>query len=184
MSVIVVTGASKGIGAGVARLFGTLGWTVFVHYGGDRRGAEAVAKDVESAGGKAHVIGAELSTERGCQELIEGVSAKTEKVDVLVNNAAVSPGQPLGVREGSWKMHEWVYATNTFSMVKLTSLFIPMLERSDNASVCNMTSIVVRNGSGSGDVYAGSKVKFSPRSSHSHTRPFFSIHPSIHRVIS
>jgi 3-oxoacyl-[acyl-carrier protein] reductase len=155
--IIVVTGASKGIGAGTAQLFGKLGWTVFVHYGGDRRGAEAVAADVTRSGGKAHVIGAELSTEKGCIELFDGVRALTDRVDVLVNNAGVSPGQLFGVREGAWKLYEYVYSTNTFSVAKLSALFLPLLERSDNASIINMTSVAMRCGTGSGDAYAGTK---------------------------
>ena len=93
--VAVVTGASKGIGAAIARAYGAEGASVVVNYRADKAGAEAVVKDIEKSGGKAVAVQGDLA-KRGDVERLFAETRKTfGKLDVLVNNAGIYEFQPL-----------------------------------------------------------------------------------------
>ena len=83
---VLVTGASKGIGAEIARQVGAAGAHVVAHYGGDREGAEAAVADVEAARKK--LISADFSDLDAVETLWDEAVAWRGRVDVLVNNAA------------------------------------------------------------------------------------------------
>lgn len=87
--VIVITGASRGIGAATARLAGARGMSVAVNYNASAVEAEEVVKAVERAGGKAVAIAADVSTDAGVTHLFETVDAQLGTVTQLFNNAGV-----------------------------------------------------------------------------------------------
>lgn len=88
--VAVVTGASKGIGAGIAKALGEEGAKVVVAYGSDREGAEAVAKSI---GGRA--VQADMAKEADVKRLFATTKELFGRVDILVNNAGVYRFAPL-----------------------------------------------------------------------------------------
>ena len=85
----VVTGASKGIGAGIAKAFGKEGANVVVNYARDKEDAEKVAAAIEKAGGKAITVQADVSRQADVDRLFEVTKKTFGTVDVLVNNAGV-----------------------------------------------------------------------------------------------
>ena len=85
--VLVVTGASRGIGAATARLAAARGYAVAVNYSRDRAGAEAVAAAIEAAGGRAAALKADVSDERQVEGLFATAEAALGPVTALVNNA-------------------------------------------------------------------------------------------------
>jgi 3-oxoacyl-[acyl-carrier protein] reductase len=85
--IAVVTGASSGIGAGIAKGLGAEGATVIVNYSSSKTGADAVVASIEAAGGKAVAIHADVSNSADVTRLFDQVKADYGKVDVLVNNA-------------------------------------------------------------------------------------------------
>lgn len=87
--VAVVTGASKGIGAGIAKRFGAEGASVVVNYSTSREGADKVVKEITDAGGKATAIQADLSNSADVERLFNQTKDTFGPVDVLVNNAGV-----------------------------------------------------------------------------------------------
>lgn len=86
----LVTGASKGIGAGIARALGAQGATVIVNYASSRREAEAVVADIASNGGSALAMQADMSREADVVRLFETIRGEFGTLDILVNNAGVA----------------------------------------------------------------------------------------------
>lgn len=87
--VAIVTGASKGIGRGIATAFGAAGARVAVNYSSDRDGAERVVQAIIDTGGKAIAVGADVSKAEDVARLFQGVHAAFGRLDVLVNNAGI-----------------------------------------------------------------------------------------------
>jgi 3-oxoacyl-[acyl-carrier protein] reductase len=87
--VAIVTGASKGIGRGVAMALAAAGARVAVNYSTDRGGAERVAQAIMDSGGKAVAIGADVSKAADVARLFKEVDAAFGRLDVLVNNAGI-----------------------------------------------------------------------------------------------
>ncbi len=86
--VAVVTGASAGIGAGIARRLAEAGASVAVHYRGGKADAEAVVDGIRAAGGRATTVHAELTDPAAVRAAFAGIEASLGPVDILVNNAA------------------------------------------------------------------------------------------------
>ncbi|MBW7903739.1 MAG: glucose 1-dehydrogenase [Rhodocyclaceae bacterium] len=94
--VAVVTGASKGIGAGIAGRLAAAGAAVVVNYGSDREGAERVVADIVAGGGRAVAVGANVSDPGGVERLFAESVRAFGPIDILVNNAGVVDAAPLG----------------------------------------------------------------------------------------
>ncbi len=88
-NVIVVTGGGRGIGAAVARMAAGHGYSVCVNYRSNRDAAEGVARSIESAGGQALAVAADVSVEADVRRLFEECDRALGVVSALVNNAAV-----------------------------------------------------------------------------------------------
>jgi 3-oxoacyl-[acyl-carrier protein] reductase len=93
--VAVVTGASKGIGAAIAKAYGAEGASVVVNYRSDKAGAEAVVKDIQKSGSKAIAVQGDVSKRSDVQKLFAEAKKDFGRLDVLVNNAGVFEPQPL-----------------------------------------------------------------------------------------
>src|SRR5258708_37728191 len=87
--VAIVTGASKGIGGGVAMALGTAGARVAVNYSSDRKGAERVAQAITDNGGQAIAVGAHGAKAAEVARLFKEEGFPFGRLNVLVNNAAV-----------------------------------------------------------------------------------------------
>src|SRR6266571_3711461 len=85
--VAIVTGASKGIGAGIATALAAAGARVAVNYSSDREGAKRVAQAITDNGGKAIAVGADVSKAADVARLFKEVHSAFGKLNVLVNNA-------------------------------------------------------------------------------------------------
>lgn len=153
--IIVITGASTGIGAQVARLVAE-GNNLFIHYNASREAAEQTATEVQERGGTADLVQADLFTEAGCDALYSQVSVRTNRIDVLVNNAG-GLVQRQAVGELEWSLMERVFSLNTFSTMLLTSLFVPLLERGTDPCIVNISSIAARHGAPTATLYGAAK---------------------------
>jgi len=154
--VILITGASTGLGADMARHLAA-GNRIFIHYCASGEAAEKVGADVAAQGGQPDLVQADLSKEDGCRSLFEAVAAKTDKLDLLVNNAGgLIKRQPA--REYEWRLMEEVFALNTFSAMMVTSLFIPILEKGEDPNIINISSVAIRHGGPTATIYAASKA--------------------------
>eukprot|EP00727_Mastigamoeba_balamuthi_P010297 m51a1_g5890 hypothetical protein (252) ;mRNA; f:524977-525915 len=157
--VVLITGASKGIGAVTAELLARSFAVVLLHYNSDAAGADAVAARVRALGAAAHTVRADLSTEAGCASLVAEVRRLADgRLDVLVNNAgAMLKREPLRAGPLDWELAHRTFAVNVFSAMSVTTLCLPMLERGRNPCVVNLTSVAARTGAPSATVYGAAK---------------------------
>lgn len=93
--VAVVTGASKGIGAGIAKGLAAAGAAVVVNYASSKAGAERVVADITGKGGKAIAVHGNVAEAKDVQRLFEETKKAFGSLDVLVNNAGVFEFSPL-----------------------------------------------------------------------------------------
>ncbi len=89
--IAIVTGASRGIGASIAKRLAHDGMTVVVNYSNRADEADAVVASIAAAGGKALAVKADVSNARSVRQMFDTVEAQLGKVDVLVNNAGIMP---------------------------------------------------------------------------------------------
>lgn len=153
---ILITGAGTGIGAETARVLAK-GNTLFLHYNQSADAIRKVAADVEALGGKAILVQADITSEAACEALVAKVAEQTDHLDALVNNAGgMIRRQAVG--ELTWELMEQIFALNAFSLMKITSLCVPLLRRStDDPNVVNLSSVVVRHGGATGTIYGAAK---------------------------
>jgi NAD(P)-dependent dehydrogenase (short-subunit alcohol dehydrogenase family) len=92
---VVVTGASQGIGAGIARRFAEAGANVVVHYRNGKTGADDTVREITENNGTAVAIQTELASEEGSKALVEQTLEAFGELHVLVNNAGIFPNASL-----------------------------------------------------------------------------------------
>ena len=93
--VALVTGASKGIGAAIAKHLAAAGASVVVNYVADKAGAENVVRDITSTGGKSVAIQANVTVPSEVRCLFEDTNRAFERLDILVNNAGIYEFRPI-----------------------------------------------------------------------------------------
>jgi NAD(P)-dependent dehydrogenase (short-subunit alcohol dehydrogenase family) len=140
--VILVTGATDGLGRGVAERLAAGGATVLVHGRDDARG-EATVRDIRNATGNERLswYRADLASLADVRALAERVAAEEARLDVLVNNAGIGTTLPGdGARQVSADGHELRFQVNYLAHYLLTQLLLPLLERSAPARIVNVSS--------------------------------------------
>ena len=99
----LVTGASKGVGRGIALGLAGAGWDVGVNYHGDQAGAEKTAADMESQGQRAWVLKADVGDSAQVKEMFDAFVGRAGGIELLVNNAGVQTWSPLlELKEEDW----------------------------------------------------------------------------------
>src|SRR6202142_3410535 len=98
--VAVVTGASKGIGAGIAQALAAEGASVVVNYASSKAGADSVVAAITKAGGKAVAVGGDVSKAAEAKGIVDAAIKNYGRLDIVVNNSGVYEFSPLeGVTE-------------------------------------------------------------------------------------
>lgn len=156
--VALVTGASTGIGAAVAREFGRLGMKVGVHYFASKDAAEQVAADVRAAGGDAFTLRADAHSSAEMRGAVEQTVARFGRLDLLVNNAGALVKR-VPIEQFTDEIFDDVVDVNVRSALAATSAAVPVMRAQGGGTVIFVTSIAARHGGGPGaSVYAGSKA--------------------------
>jgi NAD(P)-dependent dehydrogenase (short-subunit alcohol dehydrogenase family) len=140
--VILVTGATDGLGRGIAQRLAEGGATVLVHGRDDERGA-ATIREITGATGNRRVEWhrADLASLTDVRALAKQVTADHDRLDALVNNAGIGASLPGdGKRIESGDGHELRFQVNYLAPYLLTRLLLPMIERSAPARIVNVSS--------------------------------------------
>ncbi|MDM0110954.1 SDR family NAD(P)-dependent oxidoreductase [Variovorax sp. J22R133] len=154
---VLITGASSGIGAAVARELGAAGARVAVHYRGSRSEAEGVARDVEAAGGKALLVQADVTDTASVDRMVNTVHEAFGRIDVLINNAGgFVKRSPIVDADDDYI--EAVFRLNARSVVAVSRRVIPLMSAGGGGTIINVTSQAARTGGGPGaGLYAACK---------------------------
>jgi 3-oxoacyl-[acyl-carrier protein] reductase len=152
--VAVVTGASKGIGAGIAKQLAAEGASVVVNYSSSKKGADVVVAEITEKGGKAIAVGANVANKSEIEKLFAETKKAYGKVDILVNNAGIYEFSPLeGVTEDHFNKQ---FGLNVLGLL-LTTQEAVKLFTDKGGSIINISSIVGRNGFPGAAVYSATK---------------------------
>ena len=136
--VAVVTGASKGIGAAIAKALAAEGAAVVVNYASSREGADAVVQAVTQAGGKAIAVQGDVSKADQAEAVIEAAVSAFGRLDVLVNNSGVYEMLPIeAVTEAHY--HK-IFDVNVLGLLLTTRAAVKHL--GEGGSVINISSVV------------------------------------------
>lgn len=156
--VALVTGASTGIGAAVARAMGAQGMKVAVHYNQSEGPANEVADAIRQAGGEAVTVRADVRDGTVIPKAVAQVLQAFGRIDVLVNNAG-GLVKRMPIAEFTDELFDEVMHINARSMLAFTKEVVPaMRKQGTGGSIINVTSVAARNGGGPGAfLYAGSK---------------------------
>lgn len=154
--VAIVTGASRGIGAAIARLLAARGAHVIINHRASPEGAEAVAAEIRAAGGDARVFQADVSRIDEAQALIKFAISEFGRLDILVNNAGTTRDNLLMmIKEADW---DDVITTNLKSVYACSKAALRPMLKQRSGRIINITSIVGLAGQAGQTNYAASKA--------------------------
>jgi 3-oxoacyl-[acyl-carrier protein] reductase len=152
--VAVVTGASKGIGAGIAKALAAAGASVVVNYASDKAGADSTVAEIAKSGGKAVAVKASVANPADIDKLFTETRKEFGKVDILVNNAGVYSFSPLeAVTEQEINR---IFGTNVTGLLLTTKAAVPLFP-AEGGSVINIGSVVSELTPPNSSVYTGTK---------------------------
>ena len=152
----IVTGASRGIGAAIARRLAAQGHAVAVNYAGREADARSVVQAIEAEGGRAFAVRADVADPAQVREMFEAVMARHGRIDVVVNNAGVMvPGLPTvaTMSDADFDRTLAVNFKGAFNVMREAALRI-----ADGGRIVNLSSSVVGVAFAGYGAYAGTKA--------------------------
>lgn len=151
--VAIVTGGSKGIGAGIARQLAADGAKVIVNYATGRSGADKVVADIESAGGQAIAVAADVTKQAEVEALINATIGNFGRLDIVVNNAGVY--QFAKIEESTEALYRRQFDINVLGPLLVSAAATPHLGK--GSSIINISSFVTRVFIAESAIYSGAK---------------------------
>jgi 3-oxoacyl-[acyl-carrier protein] reductase len=156
----VVTGSSsdEGIGAACARLLASRGCNVVVNYATDKAGGEAIAAECRAKGVESIAVQADVSKDEDCKRLVAAAIERWGRLDVLINNAAVTkpiPHKRMDLLDGDEFAR--VLSVNLIGNYLMCRAAAPHLKASGDAAIVNISSVGAMRAGGSSMAYVSSK---------------------------
>jgi len=152
--VALVTGASKGIGASIAKHLAAAGASVVVNYSSSKAGADKVVAEITAAGGKAVAVQGDVSKPADITRFVTEASATYGKIDILVNNAGVYEFQPLEAITA--EHYHRIFNINVLGLLLTTQEAVKHFPAT-GGSIINIGSIVTDITPPASAVYTGTK---------------------------
>jgi 3-oxoacyl-[acyl-carrier protein] reductase len=151
--VALVTGASKGIGAAIAKSLAAEGASVAVNYASSKAGADSTVADIIAAGGQAVAVRGDVSKARDAQAIVDATVEQFGRLDVLVNNSGVYGFAPIeNITEEDFHKH---FNINVLGLLLTTQAAVKHL--GEGSSIINIGSVVTRITPPGSAVYTGTK---------------------------
>jgi 3-oxoacyl-[acyl-carrier protein] reductase len=136
--VAIVTGASKGIGAGIAKAMAAEGASVVVNYASSRAGADKTVQEIVAAGGKAIAVQGDVSNDAGAKAIVDAAIKEYGRLDSLVNNAGVFEFQPI--ENVTAEHYHAIFDINVLGVLLMSKAASPHLK--EGGSIINIGSVV------------------------------------------
>ncbi|MFT4003582.1 MAG: SDR family oxidoreductase [Rhizobium sp.] len=150
----IVTGASKGIGAAIARQLAADGFQTIVNYASSSGEAAEIVAGIEQAGGRALAVRADIADAQALAALFDRAEAEFGRVDVLVNNAGISKFSPLAeVLDEDFQRQVAVNLTGTFNGMREGAK-----RMRDGGRIINLSTSIIGHYSPGNGVYAATKA--------------------------
>ncbi|RME85655.1 MAG: 3-oxoacyl-[acyl-carrier-protein] reductase [Caldilineae bacterium] len=154
--VALVTGASRGIGAAIARHMAAAGATVVVNYHSNQEAAEQVVADITSQGGNAVAMQCDVSDFKASEQMIKQIKKDFGRLDILVNNAGTTRDNVIMMmKEEDWDL---VLNTNLKSAWNCSRAAARIMMRQRSGRIINITSVAGISGNAGQTNYAASKA--------------------------
>lgn len=150
----VVTGASGGIGASIAKSLAAAGAAVVVHYGSSRSKADEVVAEIVAKGGAAWATQADIADQHAVCGLFDKVARRYDRLDILVNNAGVFAAEPLPAVSAEHLTR--LFGINVFGLLLASQAALPLFGEG-GGSIINVGSLSGRMASPGQSVYAATK---------------------------
>jgi 3-oxoacyl-[acyl-carrier protein] reductase len=155
--VVLITGASTGIGAAAALAFARQGSRLVIHYNASKDAAEAVAAEVRALGAQAALVSGDVMQSANIKSIVSQAVAAYGRIDVLINNAGGMIGRKR-IEEYTDAYLGQVLALNVTQVALFMHEVIPLMRAQKSGNVINVSSIAARHGGGGGAIiYAGAK---------------------------
>jgi 3-oxoacyl-[acyl-carrier protein] reductase len=154
--VALVTGGSRGIGAAIVRTLAEAGAAVAINYREGADAAQALAGEIEKAGGRAIAVGADVSQADAVATMFGRVTAELGPVDILINNAGIAITR--GTDDLSEEDFDKTIAVNLNSVFLCTKAALPAMRRKKWGRIVNISSGAARGGGAIGPHYNASKA--------------------------
>ena len=152
--VAVVTGASKGIGAAIAKQLAAEGASVVVNYASSKEGADRVVNEIKKDGGKAIALHADVAKAADIQRLFNETKSAFGRIDILVNNAGIYEFAPLG--DVSPEHFKKQFDLNVLGLILASKEAAKYFDK-NGGSIINISSIAGVLGTPNASVYAATK---------------------------
>lgn len=152
----LVTGASRGIGAAIAKKLAARGFLVIINYGHSSAAAEEVKNQIEQAGGQAVLMQGDVSSGDDVDRMFKDIKKTWGRLDVLVNNAGINRDTLLvRMKEDQW---DAVLSTDLKSVFFTTKAAASLMMRQRSGSIINIASVVGITGNAGQANYAAAKA--------------------------
>ena len=155
--VVLITGASTGIGAAAAIAFARLGSRLAIHYNASAEAAEKVGAEARAAGAQATLVAGDVTRTENVKRIVAETMNAYGRIDVLVNNAGGMIGRTR-IEDYTEDYLQKVLALNVTQVAMFMHEVIPIMRRQKSGNIINVSSIAARHGGGGGAIiYAGAK---------------------------
>ncbi|WP_093312820.1 3-oxoacyl-[acyl-carrier-protein] reductase [Tindallia californiensis] len=154
--IVLITGASRGIGRSIALKMASQGAKVVVNYARQESAAQEVVKEIESSGGQAIAVKADVSNEQQVLEMVKNIKDTLGPIDILINNAGITrDGLLLRMKYEDWQEVMDINLTGTFLCSKAV---LRDMIKSKKGTIVNLSSIVGLSGNAGQCNYSASKA--------------------------